>query len=176
MCITSTCYALLTIISLALDSYSSIIRDDGNENDSDAVAEDTNDATIPVKKVLKALLASNCRKNDLFQIPLLVYTLLKVDKDRSVLQSAVLSSGYTAKKVKKLIETIIDARPHWSNGAAQEHRDYIIYQICKVLALLQAETTHQAAYSEEPNTRIATLHFTFTGECCIRCFSGSVEM
>lgn len=149
MCITSTCYALLTI-SLASDSYSSIIQDHDNENDSDAVVEDTNDATIPVKKVLKALLASNCRKNDLFQIPLLVYTLLKVDKDRSILQSAVLSSGYTAKKVKNLIETIIDARPHRSSGAAQEHSDYIIYQICKVLALLQADTTHQAAYSEEP--------------------------
>lgn len=132
MCITSTCYALLTI-SLASDSYSSIIRD----GDDETAVEGAPDKTIPIKQVLRALLASNCRKDDLFQIPVLVYTLLIVDVDRSVLRSAASSSSYTAKKLKKLIGTIISARPQRSNGAAQEHSDYIIYQISKVLSLLQ---------------------------------------
>mmetsp|Transcript_25229 Transcript_25229/g.55085 ORF Transcript_25229/g.55085 Transcript_25229/m.55085 type:complete len:576 (+) Transcript_25229:103-1830(+) len=137
MCITSTCYALLTL-SLASDVYSSILStEESNEDNNDDKIPDSN--AIPIQLVMKALLASNCRQDDLFQIPLLLYTLLRVDTDRSVLHSAA-SNEYTAAKLKKLFSAVLSARPHRSSGAAQVHSDYIIYQICKVLALLQIDT------------------------------------
>lgn len=40
---------------------------------------------IPIRSVLKALLRANWRKDDMFQVPLLLYTVLKVDGEREVL-------------------------------------------------------------------------------------------
>ena len=43
------------------------------------------DDRIPVRSVIKALLRANWRKDDMFQVPLLLYTVLKIDGERDVL-------------------------------------------------------------------------------------------
>lgn len=47
--------------------------------------ESFKDERIPVRNVAKALLRANWRKDDIFQVPLLLYTVLKVDGKREVL-------------------------------------------------------------------------------------------
>ena len=48
-------------------------------------AEGAKEKRIPVRSVVKALLRANWRKDDMFQVPLLLYTVLNVDSDRDVL-------------------------------------------------------------------------------------------
>ena len=109
MCITSTCYALLTLSLGGADAYGKIATYDDTEKEADD--------RIPINHVLRELLASNCRSDDLFQIPLLLYTLMRVDTSRSVIRSAATQSEYTAAKLNKLISTVLAARPHRSSGA-----------------------------------------------------------
>jgi hypothetical protein len=42
---------------------------------------------VPVRSVVKALLRANWRKEDMFQVPLLLYTVLKIDRERDVLNN-----------------------------------------------------------------------------------------
>lgn len=149
VCITSTCYALLTL-ALSSDSiYNSILswEDDDEQRDKEASALQNK---IPVPTVMKKMLASNkWRQDDLFQVPLLIYTLLRVDDaDRSLLRQvlAMDSSQTVASKVQSMIQTVLKGRPHRKYGTKQVHSDYIIYQICKVLALLQ-ESSQQSPIS-----------------------------
>ncbi|CAB9501091.1 metalloprotease FTSH [Seminavis robusta] len=118
-CITSSCYALLTLI-LSADVY-----------------ESTN---IPIADIFQTMLQSPWRQDDLFQVPLLLYTLLRVDTDRSLLIAEVAADPNKALKIKKSITAVLKAAPDPRLGTRQVHSDYISYQVCKVLALLQ-ETT-----------------------------------
>ena len=119
VCITSSCYALLTLI-LSADVY-----------------ESTN---IPIADIFQTILQSPWRQDDLFQVPLLLYTLLRVDTDRSLIKAEVAADPDKALKIKKLIMSVLKAAPDPRLGTRQAYSDYISYQVCKVLALLQ-ETT-----------------------------------
>eukprot|EP00977_Amphora_coffeiformis_P016559 scaffold5158_cov153-Amphora_coffeaeformis.AAC.8 len=121
VCVTSSCYALLTL---------TIYPDQANANNS----------IIPLRRVMKTLLSTEPRKDDLFQVPLLIYTLLKVDSDRSIIRAAVDSNPETAERLQKMLQSVVDARPHRSAGTRQEHSDYINYQVCKVVANLHDAT------------------------------------
>ena len=121
VCVTSSCYALLTL---------TIYPDQAHANNS----------LIPIRRVMKTLLATEPRKDDLFQVPLLIYTLLKVDSDRSIIRAAVDANPNTAERLQKMLQSVVDARPHRSAGTRQEHSDYINYQVCKVVANLHDAT------------------------------------
>lgn len=144
VCVTSTCYALLTIALSSPGVYDSILApDDGAKNDdgsaggNDGGPSRTAAEKICVKRVLRTLLSSDVRGDDMFQIPLLLYTLLRVDGDRSVIRSAVASTDdEIASKMRKLLSEVLKARPQRQMGSRQVHSDYIGYQVCKVLALL----------------------------------------
>ena len=131
VCITSTCYALLTLI-LSSGVYDSIILPQ-----NECVDPDTK--KIPIRQVVRALLKSKWREDDMFQVPLLIYTLLRVDTDRSLIRSAA-RDPETAMSIQTLISAVLSACPDPQLGSRQVHSDYITYQVCKVLALLQ-ETT-----------------------------------
>ena len=134
VCITSTCYALLTLALGNPGRYDSIVS-----WDDDIHASST--AKIPIRKAMRNLLIeSKWRHDDLFQIPLLLYTVLFLDTDRSLLRS-VAQDDELAKKIRTMIVTVLRGRPHRKMGTTQEHSDYIIYQVCKVLALLQTSST-----------------------------------
>ena len=134
-CLTSTCYALLTLMLGNTEGvYDSLVsfEDDVKGHEWDR---------IPIRQVTKALLSSSWRDDDLFQVPLLLYTILKVDNDRSIIRSAVAENQEVAGTVQNLISAVLKARPHRRAGIRQENSDYIIYQVCKVIALLQDSTT-----------------------------------
>lgn len=53
--------------------------------DSMASKTDTKPSKIPLRGVVKALLRAPWREEDMFQVPLLLHTILVVDRERSVL-------------------------------------------------------------------------------------------
>jgi hypothetical protein len=81
------------------------------------------------RQVLVALLASNWRKDDMFQVPLLLSTLLKVDTHKDLIKTHSL-------KVRQLVEAVLDARPRRRYGTGQSFSDYIVFQCAEAYAAL----------------------------------------
>jgi hypothetical protein len=165
VCVTSTCYALLTATQSPGALYDAILSYEDREEE-DAVASagaDSVDAedegaapadslsldgtshptsnTIPVRQVLRTLLRSTWREDDLFQIPLVLYTILKVDVDRSLIRSEVRLNSQIATRIRTMLSVVTKAYPDPQNGPRQSYSAYITYQVCKVLALLQESTS-----------------------------------
>ena len=197
VCITSSCYSLLTLTlansgNNAYDHLASLGDDaaiigeeeymalgyeaDGTGNTEEkAATEDTNyDASstrhspqsgiVAIHQVLESILDSPWREDDLFQAPLLLYTVLKVDQEGSLVRRH-------AAKLGKLVKRILEARPHRHYGLQQEHSDYVIYQICKCVALLQ-ESLHSAT----PGLPSSVLPENVTSEAfwaLLRCAEGA---
>ena len=78
--VTSTCFALQTTLA-AQDSglFDSLVAMDMSS------MEQKDDARIPIRNILCELLFAEWRQDDLFQVPLLLYTALKVDSERKLL-------------------------------------------------------------------------------------------
>ena len=136
LCVTSTCYCLLTL-SLNSKVYEEITSRLTQDDDSDDELTPSDTSDIPVRPILRALLNADIREDDNFQIPLLVCTLLRSDVDRSLISSC---EDKTLAKIRRLIDGVLKARPRRRSGAAQQNSDYIVYQVCKVLSLLQERT------------------------------------
>jgi len=120
--VTSTCYSLLAIqASSAFDS-------------SVSYTCDSNKVCIP--NIIRALLTSTWREEDLFQVPLLLYTVLLFDQDRSAMFSLLQSKEDGVSKLQRLISAVLKARPKRRSGERQDYSDYITYQVCRSLALL----------------------------------------
>lgn len=126
VCITSTCYALLTM-TLSSKVYDSIISYD---DDAKAVAGE-DPTSIPIRKAIKTLLKSSYRKDDIFQIPVLIYTILCLHSRTPLMLTPDMSE-----RIKSLLQMTLNARPHRRFGLQQEHSDYITYQVTKVVSLL----------------------------------------
>jgi len=162
VCVTSSAYALLTL-TLSSDVYKSIVssQDDDsfasspgdidrksatNESDGDMSIVSSDDRPqdrnkIPIGQVVKTLLSSEWREDDLFQVALLMYTVLRLDSPtRSILRSVVTSNPKLARRFRNFLKMVLEARPHRKSGTQQAHSDYIYYQVCKVLAQLQDKT------------------------------------
>jgi hypothetical protein len=152
VCITSSCYSLLTLTlansGIVYDHLISFNEDDavpeegkqtgqigasseGDNEDNNSLPDHaaSKQHIVSIRQVLKTILDSPWRDDDFFQAPLLLYTILKVDHNGGLIQQH-------AAKISVLIAKILEARPHRHYGLQQEHSDYIIYQICKVVALL----------------------------------------
>lgn len=134
MSVTSTCFALGTIF--AIDDRSTF-EDYVNLNLSSPIGEDVS-SKINLRKTLKALLRANWREDDLFQVPLLLKTLLSVDKGRDVLSSGM--DEELCYRVKKLISATIANRPRRRNGLSQPISNYIEFLITDSLATLLEST------------------------------------
>lgn len=130
--VTSTCYALQAI-SAAGESglYDSFIVTD---------TVDQNDLRPSIASIIEALLSSPLREDDLFQLPVLLYTILKIDTDRSMLKRAF-RYPEIASKVKRIIAEILTSRPQRRDGESQQYSDYIIFQCCQVFSALQSAST-----------------------------------
>ena len=121
--VTSTCYSLLTIIILPdnTDKYFNTIFDTNKQ-----------------QTIVKALLQSEWRTDDLFQVPLLLYTILKVDHQRSLLANV---DEQVAFRLRQLITAVLSARPQRRSGITQNYSDYILFQVCRVMATLVESPT-----------------------------------
>jgi len=78
----------------------------------------------------------------MFQVPLLLHTILVVDRERSVLNEDM--DEELSHRVKKLISATIDNRPKRRNGFNQMMSDYILFLITESLSTL-VETTPKSA-------------------------------
>lgn len=143
--ITSTCFALQAVLSASeQDStlYSSFIT-----MDTSIHKLDEKDTRTPVRSIVQELLASEWREDDLFQVPLLLYTVLKVDAKRSILGPS--NDEEVAARIRRLITAVLGARPHRRNGNQQPYSDYILYQCAQCYSALIDSTP---AISQEETT------------------------
>lgn len=128
--VTSTCFALQTILASQPQLFDSMVS-----MDMDSMEDDVR---IPLRNILQALLLSEWRQDDLFQVPLLLYTLLKVDSDRKLLGPN--ADEELASKLRALISAVLSARPRRRDGSRQRYSDYILYQTTQVLAEMYDST------------------------------------
>ena len=87
MSITSTCYALKAVLAANEESlYDSVINLEMSpfvdENDDE---EEESGDKIQARAIIQELLKAEWRDDDLFQVPLLLNTILEVDSSRSVI-------------------------------------------------------------------------------------------
>ena len=104
--VTSTCYALLALLQFTGSK--------GNRHD------------FQLQSILQALMKEEWRKEDLFQTPLLLYTLLRLAES----DSSTASSLHGLDKIQSLIQVVVEARPRRRRFAnQQQYSDYILYRL-----------------------------------------------
>lgn len=133
--VTSTCFALLAIFSTE-DSFSNMV--DFNMEPRPDALDSRGSSKVPLRGVVKALLRAQWREEDIFQVPLLLHTVLKVDKDRSVLNAGM--DEELCFRVKQLIAATVENRPTRRSGTNQPLSSYILYLITDSLATLVGST------------------------------------
>lgn len=74
-------------------------------------------SVVQVRTILTELLKSEWREDDLFQVPLLLNTLLTIDKRREVLNDSM--DDVMSSSLKRLVEATLQARPQRRNGNYQ---------------------------------------------------------
>ena len=77
-----------------------------------------------VQSLLKATLHSDWDEKDLFQVPLLIRVVLSMDSERDLFKDM---NEYEARRVKELIQAVLDARPLRRSGQVQQLSDYLIF-------------------------------------------------
>ena len=113
--VTSTCFALQSLCTGGgekFDDYVDFNMKQSADNDSSSGVKKT-DKLIPLRGVLKALLYARWREEDLFQVPLLLSTLLKIDADRSILNSSM--DEELSHRVRQLVAAMLKSRPKVGN-------------------------------------------------------------
>lgn len=128
--ITSTCFALQAILAGDDEVYDSLIQLD--------VSAPPQDGLVSAKSVLLALLDSDWRKDDLFQVPLLLSTVLKLDPKRKVLNAYL--EEERAARLRLLIEKVLEARPRRRFGSVQTFSDYIQFLCTQAFVELYSST------------------------------------
>lgn len=111
---------------------------------------DKNDNRISMQEMLVELVNAEWREDDLFQVPVLLYTILKVDSDKSLLRDSLQSSDF-ASKIRSLLSAVSTARARRRDGPNQNFSDYIMFQCCQVYSLLQDMTESPAPSNIEPS-------------------------
>ena len=152
--VTSTCYALQAI-SVAAEAglYESfIVRE----------TIDQNDLRPSIASIIEALLASPLREDDLFQLPVVLYTILKIDTDRSMLKRA-LQNPEIASRMKRIIGDVLSSRPQRRDGESQQYSDYIMFQCCQVFSALQNTTSVPQDLTITTNAHLSNLDSIICG-------------
>jgi ATPase family associated with various cellular activities (AAA) len=130
------------------------------------------DPRTPVGVILRELLLSEWRRDDLFQVPLLLYTVLKMtNEDQELLQEQSKSSFLNPDQggqedehvsqqqqqqqlptnVKSLIAATLEARPRRRDGSEQHYSDYILFQCTQVYTNLYSRMMRQVSQQRERN-------------------------
>lgn len=90
---------------------------------------------VSVTAIVRALLQSEYRLEDLFQTPLILSTVLRADSARRLLGASKLDEA-TAAGLRQLIENVLAARPQRRMGVQQTFSDYILFQCTEAYAAL----------------------------------------
>jgi hypothetical protein len=119
--ITSTCYSIRAMLASDENSSSSTFKE------------------VDVKQVLKVLLNSSWREDDIYQVSLMLLMLLRADPTRSLMSSF---DSESIAQISKLISLVLTARPKRRSGEQQVFSNYISYLCCSVYAAL-FDSTHR---------------------------------
>lgn len=93
---------------------------------------------VSVRRMIEAVLMADWREDDLFQVPLLLSTVLDVDSHRNVLGRNM--NEALASRVRNLVEAVLTARPMRRYGQTQPYSEYIIYHCTKAMSAMQKST------------------------------------
>jgi len=112
--VTSTCFALQSIATGGGDKFDDFVdfnmkQPAENSSNSSGASTTTTNKLLPLRGILKAVLRANWRDEDMFQVPLLLSTVLKLDSDRSILNSSM--DEELSHRVKQLIDATLNSRP-----------------------------------------------------------------
>ena len=151
--VTSTCFALQTIIST--EDAMVLFSDSMNLDLREQMGDSENTSKIPLRGIINVLMRGNWNEEDLFQVPLLLSTLLKLDVDRSILNSSM--DEELSQKLKVLIAATVDSRPKRRNGLSQPISMYILFLITDSLASLVDSTPSRRKGDNENNTYLGGL-------------------
>jgi hypothetical protein len=91
-----------------------------------------------LKDIVRATLLAEWREEDAFQVPLILHTLLSVDKDRTLLNEIM--DDVLAERMRHLISALFSARPLRRNGQYQPLSDYIIFLLAQALTTMYKST------------------------------------
>jgi len=150
--VTSTCFALQAIFANGdcPASFGDVVNanmnaprdaDDGGGGGGGGESSSSSATTIPIRGVVESLLRAEWREEDMFQVPLLLYTVLRVDRDRSYLGAAALrADGGLSSRVRRLIAATIENRPKRRAGNSQPMSAYILYLTTRALSELAMST------------------------------------
>jgi hypothetical protein len=147
--ITSTCYALRAILAGNADAYSdALAASSDDDHDGDGAAASPSPLTPAssarqLRPILRALLRSEWREDDLFQVPLLLSTLLMADQDRAVLgPTSTEDDEMIPRQIKRMVESVLSARPQRRLGSGgQRYSDYILFLCAQAYAALRGTST-----------------------------------
>jgi len=142
--VTSTCFALRAIFTTG---DSSIFSDSIDLNMMELKLNDRSPKKIPVRGVVKALLRARWREEDIFQVPLLLSTILKIDKNRSLINLEM--DDELCHRLKQLVTATIENRPKRRNGIGQPLSYYIQYLIADALTSLVESTPQNSDVTTE---------------------------
>lgn len=110
------------------------------------IAADTlEEQPVPIDRLLRELLNAEWRDDDLFQVPLLLYTVLKLDRNRELLGSSM--DEQLANRIRRLLSAVLSARPQRRYGPKQVYSDYIVYWCSRVYSILQTSSETPTAAS-----------------------------
>jgi hypothetical protein len=140
--VTSTCFSILSILS-APSVYSGKINADMKQESAGTTFDPV--ATVSLRSTIQALLSAEWREEDMFQVPLLLYTVLGSDTNRNLFKENM-GENY-ASKVRKLVSAVLAARPKRRNGPSQQLSFYIMFLSAQAMAMMQSATTIRALAS-----------------------------
>lgn len=132
--VTSTLFSLSAIMSASDKSlYNAMINLDMK------VPLQTSSGIVQLRDIVHATLYADWREEDLFQVPLIIHTILNVDKDRVLLDPKVMDE-VLSERMRRLISALFSARPLRRNGQYQPLSDYIIFLCAQALTTMYKST------------------------------------
>jgi len=113
---------------------------------------------VKLLDIVNATLYADWREDDLLQVPLIIHTILTIDKDRILLDPKVMDEVLT-ERMKQLISALFSARPLRRNGQYQPLSDYIIFQCAQALTTLYKATPQVLVSEDQKNTSVQEYRF-----------------
>ena len=140
--VTSTCFAIQAILASS-NVYSQKIN-----TDMKAMAMNSSKDTpmLSLRSVVQSLLSAEWREEDMFQVPLLLHTVLKADSNRQFFREKI-DERY-ASKMRNLISAVLTARPMRRMGPSQQLSYYIMFLGAQAMAIMQQATTTTTTTSQ----------------------------
>jgi hypothetical protein len=141
--VTSTLFTLEAIMSSRrVDLYESIadFQLKVPKSEGSSVTTPKSNDKISIRDVVQETLMSSWRKEDLFQVPLLISVILQIDKKRELLSPRLINEDL-ADKIRTLISALLSARPMRRNGNTQPLSEYLLFQCTRAMATLNDATS-----------------------------------